>query len=436
MEFVELIINLLEKVSVLLATALVLLLLRPAEVWLGETGERASVRRRAFLVAVLSGLAIWGVFLGFEVGGMRFNVRMVGVIVAGYLGGAWVGVIVGAAAGVVDAFDLPANIALYAFAASLINGLLAGIWSKRLGTSVLSVVVGAVVIQAIHHVGIGAIMAAVDFQQAVQVASNLELHAAKIAANVIGVAMFMGLLNLVRELELARKEAQTSRDLVRSARLEALQYQVRPHFLFNLLNTLGYLIRTQPAKARELTLDLAEFLRYTLAHESDRTTLAEEFEQIERYVELERARFGEGLIFRIEEPPDPLAHQVIVPPLILQPLVENAIRHGSRDGEVEVCVDVDKVDDRLRIRVVDDGPGPVESAQGSGARSRTAEGGVGLTNVQERLERFYHEDTKLTLKSREGGGACVEFEIPISMSSPHPHTLREQAREQLKKVVS
>jgi LytS/YehU family sensor histidine kinase len=268
------------------------------------------------------------------------------------------------------------------------------------------------------------------------VASNLELHAAKIAANVIGVAMFMGLLNLVRELELARKEAQTSRDLVRSARLEALQYQVRPHFLFNLLNTLAYLIRTQPTKARELTLDLAEFLRYTLAHESDRTTLAEEFEQIERYVELERARFGDGLVFRIDPPPDDLAHQVIVPPLILQPLVENAIRHGSRDGQVDVCVDVDRVGDHLRVRVLDDGPGPDESVLGSGLRRRTADGGVGLTNVQERLERFYREGTELTLKRRDEGGACVEFEIPVSMSSPHPHTLREQAREQLRKVIT
>ena len=435
MEFVELIINLLEKVSVLLAAALVLLLLRPAEVWLGETGQRASLRRRAFLVAVLSGLAIWGVFLGFEIGGMRFNVRMVGVIVAGYLGGAWVGVIVGAAAGLVDAFDLSGNIAFYAFGASLINGLLAGVWSKKLGTSLISVLIGAVVIQAIHHVGIGSIMAVVDFEQAVKVASNLELHAAKVAANVIGVAVFMGLLNLVRELELARKEAQTSRDLARSARLEALQYQVRPHFLFNLLNTLGYLIRTQPAKARELTLDLAEFLRYTLAHESDRTTLAEEFDQIERYVELERARFGEGLSFEIDPPPDDLAHQVIVPPLILQPLVENALRHGVRDGAVDVCVDVERVGDRLRIRVLDDGPGPDEASTGDGRRSRRSDGGVGLTNVQERLERFYREDTRLELRERESGGACAEFEIPISMSTPHPHTLREQAREQLRKVI-
>lgn len=435
MEFVELIINLLEKVSVLLAAALVLLLLRPAEVWLGEAGQRASVRRRAFLVAVLSGLAIWGVFLGFEIGGMRFNVRMVGVIVAGYLGGAGVGVIVGAAAGVVDALGLPANVAVYAFGASLINGLLAGLWSRRLGTSLLSVVVGAAVIQAVHHVGIGAIMAVVDFDRALTIASNLGLHIAKIAVNVIGVTVFMGLLNLVRELEWARKEARASRDLARSARLEALQYQVRPHFLFNLLNTLAYLIRTDPGRARGLTLDLADFLRYTLAHESDRTTLAEEFEQIERYVELERARFGDGLSFVIEPPAGDLAHEVLVPPLLLQPLVENAIRHGSREGGVAVRVEGERCGEQLHIRVKDDGPGPGEGA--TSAVRRRDEGGVGLTNVRERLHRFYGEGARLQLRARDDGeGACVEIVLPLSEPSKGAKTLRAQAREKLKKVVS
>lgn len=438
MEFIELILNLLEKVSVLVAAALVLLLLRPAEVWLGETGREASVRRRLFLMAVLGGVAVWGVFLGFEVGEMSFNVRSVGIIVAGYLGGRKVGVLVGAVAGAVYAIYLNDPTSPYVFAASVIDGGLAGLWSRKLGTGVISVLVGAIVVQAVHHVGLGAVMAAVDFQQAFAIASNLELHLAKVAANVIGVSVFMGLLSLVRELELARVEAQTSRDLVRSARLEALQYQVRPHFLFNLLNTLAYLIRTNPTKARELTLDLSEFLRYTLAHQEEETTLAKELEQIERYVELERARFGEGLDFELDAADDELLHEVVVPPLILQPLVENAIRHGSRSGEICVQLEVTRRDDCARVRVLDDGPGPeaVRRSQSEGTRRR---GGVGLQNVRERLARFYRGRASLELFDRtDRSGACAQVEVPLDAGwrKPSGRGLREQAREKLKEVIS
>jgi LytS/YehU family sensor histidine kinase len=436
-EFLELILNLLEKVSVLVAASLVLLLLRPAEVWLGEHGKEASVRRRLFLIAVLGGLAVWGVFLGFEFGGMQFNLRAVGIIVAGYLGGRKVGVLVGALAGLVYAITLNDPTSPYVFAASVIDGGLAGLWSRKIGTGVISVVVGAVVIQAVHHVGLGAVMALLDFDQAIAIASNLELHAAKIAANVIGVSVFMGLLSLVRELEFARDEAKASRDLVRSAKLEALQYQVRPHFLFNLLNTLAYLIRTNPTKARELTLDLSEFLRYTLAKQDEQTSLKAELDQIERYVDLERARFGEGLQFRVAAVDEQILDEVAVPPLILQPLVENAIRHGARDGKVELCIEVIRDDDMLSVKVLDDGPGPPEGGVVTSGGRR----GVGLQNVQERLERFYRGEAKLELRARpDQQGACAEIRVLYDLATGPIRTgsgsLREQAREKLRKVIT
>jgi LytS/YehU family sensor histidine kinase len=431
-EFLELILNLLEKVSVLVAASLVLLLLRPAEVWLGETGAHASVRRRLFLMAVLGFLAVWGVFLGFDIGGMGFNLRAVGIIVAGYLGGRKVGVLVGALAGFVYAVTLNDPTSPYVFAASVIDGGLAGLWSRKIGTGVISVIVGAVVIQLVHHVGLGAVMAALDFDQAIAIASNLELHAAKIAANVIGVSVFMGLLSLVRELELTRREAETSRDLVRSAKLEALQYQVRPHFLFNLLNTLAYLIRTNPVKARELTLDLSEFLRYTLARDDEQTTLRDELEQLERYVDLERARFGEGLQFELADADDVDLDAVVVPPLILQPLVENAIRHGAREGKVSVRVEVTCHEGLLSVRVLDDGPGP------GGIKFDTKRTGVGLVNVSERLERFYHGEATLSLGERvDVEGACAEVTVPYELATRATGGgLRQQAREQLKKVIT
>lgn len=441
LEALELVIRLLEKVSVLVASALVLLMLRPAEVWLGETGSQASFRRRAFLVAVLGGLAIWGVFLGFEIDGLRFNVRMVGIIVAGYLGGAWVGIAVGLAAGLIAALAVPVY-AWFALVASVLEGWLAGLWSKRFGTGLVSAVLGAVIIQLAYHVGLGGIFAALRFEEAMRLAGHVELHAAKIAANAVGVTVFMGLLKLVRQLELARREARTSRAMVRSARLEALRYQIRPHFLFNVLNTLAYLIRTEPAKARELTLDLAEFLRFTLGEGDDETTLREELEQIERYVDLERARFGDGLQFEVGDLPSQRAAEASVPPLILQPLVENALRHGAVDGEVEVRVEVEQRDDAVEVRVLDDGPGPRGEWPSEHAAPTSSvgdaverEGGVGLENVQERLKRYYRGRSQLTLTDRESGGACARVLIPLESPDDESFGLKRQAREQLKKVL-
>jgi len=405
----------------------VLVLLRPAGVWLGETGAQASVRRRLFLVIILGALAVWGTFLGFEIGGLRFNVRMVGIIVAGYLGGFWVGLIVGAAAGIVYAINVGLGLGVWVLLASVFVGMAAGSWSRRFGTSIPSAVVGTIVIQVAYHMGIGGIMAAIDLELAVTLASNLALHAAKITANLVGVLLFMGVLELARELERTREAVQTSRDEARDARLEALQYQVRPHFLFNLLNTLAYLIRTDPAKARELTLELAEFLRYTLSRPQAQTSLHEELQQIRRYVDLERARFGEGLKFDVAEVSDELAHAVVVPPLILQPLVENAIRHGAREGKVLVRLEVVRDGDEVVIRVLDDGPGP-------GSDTKRAGNGVGLRNVRERLERFYHGEAQLVLEARAGGGACAECRVPATLD--RRGGLRAEARRRLEEVVA
>lgn len=430
MEAIELAIRLLEKVSVMIATVLVLVLLRPAGVWLGETGSQASVRRRLFLTAVLGGLAIWGSFLGFSIGDLEFNVRMVGIIVAGYLGGVGVGVLVGTVAGVVYA-AFAGTIAAWVLAASIFVGAAAGLWSRRFGTRISSVVVGTIVIQAVYHIAFGGFLAVVDFEMAVTLGSNLALHAAKITANVVGVILFMALLNLVAELERARDIAAASHDEARAAKLEALQYQVRPHFLFNLLNTLAYLIRTDPPKARELTVELAEFLRYTLSRQDDETSLLEELEQIARYVELERARFGDGLTFHAEVDETVAAH-LVVPPLILQPLVENAIRHGAVDGRVDVRIELSHDDRDATILVLDDGPG-LRKDEGKERR----EGGVGLDNVRERLERFYHGTATLDLTARPSGGACARVRIPRDPERRHDRqqSLARQARRRLRVIL-
>lgn len=423
----ELSVNLLEKVSVLLSTALVLVLLRPAEVWLSETGRMASRRRRLFILAIFTPIAIWGIFLGFEIDGLGFNTRSVGIIVAGLLGGRRVGCAVGAIAGAAYALVVPDDLAWFVFAASIIDGGVAGLVARYFGVSVKSVALGAIAAQLAHHISLGAVLFMMDVEAALSIAGNVPLHTAKITANTIGVVLFMSLLTLARDLQLARTDAQTSREVARSARLEALQYQLQPHFLFNILNTLAYLIRVEPLKARQLTLDLADFLRYTLSREDDDTTLREELKQIARYVELERARFGDGLRFELPELDEHLAARVTLPPLILQPLVENSIRHGAQEGKVCVTIEVESSDsDHVWIRVLDDGPGPRLGEEGD-SEERDEEGdsalpsggrahhrSVGLHNVRERLARYYDEEVVLVLRPRDSGqGACAEFLVPL-----------------------
>ncbi len=413
--------NLLEKVSVLISTALVLVLLRPAEVWLSETGRMASRRRRLFILAIFTPLAIWGIFLGFEIDGLGFNTRSVGIIVAGFLGGRRVGSLVGAIAGAVYALVVPDDLAWFVFAASIIDGGVAGLVARYFGVNAKSVTFGAIAAQLAHHISLGAVLLAMDMNAALSIASNVPLHTAKITANTIGVVLFMSLLTLARDLQIARVDAQASREVARSARLEALQYQLQPHFLFNILNTLAYLIRVEPLKARQLTLDLADFLRYTLSRDEDETTLREELKQIARYVELERARFGDGLRFELPELDEHLAAQVTLPPLILQPLVENSIRHGAKEGKVCVTIEVEaRGPDHVWIRVLDDGPGPQvdldeEVSEVPGADGRTPHRSVGLYNVRERLARYYAtEEVVLVLRQRRSGqGACAEFLVPI-----------------------
>lgn len=440
MEALVLIVHMLEKVSVLVSATLVLLLLRPAQSWLEETGSRVSLRRGLFLIMIFAPLAVWGVFLSYDIRGLGFNTRSIGIIVAGYLGGTGVGLTVGLIAGLVYAFLTPWSLSPFVLMASIINGVVAAWWVKRFGSSMLSITMGAVVAQVLHHIIVGALYFLFDDAQAVRIASNIGLHVAKITANTIGVVLFMGLLRLTRDLDRARTEARRSRDQMRSARLETLQYQLRPHFLFNLLNTLAYLIRTNPAKARELTLELADFLRYTLTKEDQQTTIHQELEQIERYVELERARFGDGLSFSIHDHAPQWTDRVSVPPLILQPLVENAIKHGAQDGEVDISIDLDVVEDALHITITDSGPGPQKAMDEILAHVPKRHQSIGLSNVKARLESYYHGRADLTLhtitsEDASTVGAQARIVLPLNMPADEPTGFAQKAQARIKDVV-
>jgi len=197
------------------------------------------------------------------------------------------------------------------------------------------------------------------------------------------------------------------RALATQAELKALKAQIDPHFLFNTLNTIAQLIHTDPAQAEATVERLAEMFRYVLAG-SERTLvpLEEELAFVDGYLEIEQARFGERLRLTREVAPEALS--VPVPSLILQPLVENAIRHGrGDDGSVDLTIRAQPHGDEVVIAIADQGPGLSMGVWGCGSR------GHGLRNVDERLRKTYGEKYGLEIAANEPRGAVVTIRIPM-----------------------
>jgi hypothetical protein len=195
------------------------------------------------------------------------------------------------------------------------------------------------------------------------------------------------------------------RALATEAELRALRAQINPHFLFNTLTTLGYLIQQAPARAVKTLLDLTTLLRSVLRSEGEFTTLGRERELIECYLQIERERFEERLEFRLEIP-DALA-QCLVPSLIVQPLVENAVKHGvakARHGGI-VTVTA-RLDTDLEISVRNTGAPLTKSARPTN--------GIGLENVRRRLHHYYGADASLTLVAEQHGATVAKLRLPVA----------------------
>ena len=194
--------------------------------------------------------------------------------------------------------------------------------------------------------------------------------------------------------------------LLELTRHRFLTAQIRPHFLFNALNTLAALIPVEPELAENLTLDMAEFLRTTFADRPDRVSVAEEIHLVEVYLRLEKARFGDRLQVQIDS--DPEASSLLLPTLTLQPLVENAVRHGvtCRAGGGKIHLEVRRCPSGFQVRLEDDGVGfdPL--------RVRPKGTGVGLSNVRERLLEQYGAACQWTVRSAPGEGTSIHFSVP------------------------
>ena len=239
------------------------------------------------------------------------------------------------------------------------------------------------------------------------------------------VARRIDAIRITRERYQRELREQEIAKLVTEAELRALRAQVNPHFLFNALTTLGYLIQTAPDRALETLLRLTSLLRGVLRSEGEFATLGRELDIVESYLEIEQARFEERLRIRIDVPPG--LRTIRVPALLLQPIVENAVKHGvaprQQGGDVTIRGTLARATDgslELSLTVADTGAGVTEADL---RRGRAL--GVGLSNVERRLQGQYGADASLSIQSVPGTGTTVIIRLPAESSHPANHPITQ-----------
>jgi len=223
-----------------------------------------------------------------------------------------------------------------------------------------------------------------------------------------------GLISVQLEVHELEKEAA----FVREMELKMLQAQIDPHFLFNTLNTIAALTRTDPQNARDMVSNLAKFYRHTLEDETHEETLQDSVDMMLHYFDLEHARFGDRLNLHLDI--DPALLDLGMPRFMLQPLVENSIKHGMRpDGSpLTIWINAEQVESGrhpfIRISVIDDGQGASSKQVESVLLGEKSEKGLGLAlrNVRGRLKHYYGLDAELEFYSNIGEGTEVVYMIP------------------------
>ncbi|KJL21486.1 Sensor histidine kinase YehU [Microbacterium oxydans] len=211
-----------------------------------------------------------------------------------------------------------------------------------------------------------------------------------------------------------------SRTQLAEAELRSLRAQISPHFIYNALTAIASFVLTDPARARELVLEFADFTRYSFRRQGEFTTVAEELGSIHSYLELERARFGDRLRVTLQIAPETLA--TVIPFLSVQPLVENAVRHGLEPGEGGGEIRIASRDDgtHTEITVEDDGVGMDPEALRATLTAGEDGVHVGLRNVDTRLRQLYGADGALVVETNTGAGTLVRMRVPKSQPQHDP----------------
>ena len=237
---------------------------------------------------------------------------------------------------------------------------------------------------------------------------NLWVYALIYAATVAAIGIEIKVFNSVRiQIKLEEQER-----LLLHARMEALQNQINPHFLFNTLNSISSLVRFDPDTARDMIFKLATILRRLLNTGDAFAPLREEFEFIDNYLDIEVVRFGREKL-RVVKELDPASLDVVVPSMLLQPLIENSIKHGLspkiEGGSIYLRSRV--TNSRLVIEVEDDGVG-MGNTQLENSSSWSGMG-IGMANISERLQVLYGDTARMTIDSHEGKGTLVRIRLPL-----------------------
>jgi two-component system LytT family sensor kinase len=229
------------------------------------------------------------------------------------------------------------------------------------------------------------------------------------------------------QLELA--DLDESRARLNRAEVRALRAQISPHFIYNALNTVASFIRTDPERARDLLLEFADFTRYALRRGGEFTTLSDELRNTERYLVLEQARFGDRLRISLRVAPEVLP--IAVPFLVVQPLVENAVRHGleGHTGDVHVSIEAMDGGPDAVISVEDDGAGAdPETIRTALERGGGGDRSVGLGNVDARLRQVYGDAFGLVVETAVGSGTKVSFRVPKFAPGVHADPAESSSR--------
>ncbi|WP_027937644.1 LytS/YhcK type 5TM receptor domain-containing protein [Anaeroarcus burkinensis] len=242
---------------------------------------------------------------------------------------------------------------------------------------------------------------------------NLEVYKVRDVIHPPDVKLVTGIAELISsQIYIAR--LRQKEQMLSKAEYDTLRSQINPHFLFNTLSVIKFLVRTEPEKAQHLILTLASFLRKNLKTTEDLIPFAEEMKYIEFYLTIQQARFGERL--DVEKVIESKGLDIAFPAFTLQPLVENSLNHGlaSVDGALKVVVTAQIIANRMIVRVEDNGVGiPEEVIEAVRSNKVLGSMGVGLTNVNRRLKSIFGREYSFTIQNKHPG-AMVEIQIPIA----------------------
>jgi LytS/YehU family sensor histidine kinase len=391
--------ELFEKLSLIATCGLLGVLVPPLRNRLLGVG-----RPRDIAVVVIFGLlfSMWGSAMGFDWLGHHLNLRAIGIMIAGILGGPRAGALTGLLGGGFYVLRFHPEGVAWDVVASVLDGWLAGRMSVRrekmfIGWRVLG---GAAMVQ-IAGLSVTAIGLGVAGGNPVEAIPSLAVQLVGVA---VGVALFVNVALVVlsrQEQAVALVEAQAAANAMS---LAALRSRLEPHFLFNALNTLRATIRRDPEQARALVSDLADLYRYLLHHPHDASVI-NEVEHACAYLAIERARLGDERL-TVQTSVDASVRDMRVPALLLQPIVENAVKHGitPKQGVGRITIRASEVGDRLRIEVEDEADGPHHGAPTQGS-------GVALQTLRKRLTQQYDGEANLQLSAMERG-TLVTLDLP------------------------